>query len=332
MNTNGELAEMVRHWPITEVVAWTTLHPKGTVWLVTTAPGATFVLKQMTREGPGHSQTQQLVSAYHVLLHLERCGVPVAVPLLSTQGQPYVAHEGQLYTLAPSLAPRPVASRETQDPAEQNGQEYAQIGAAIGALHRALATYPQEIRSWRMRLPQRILEQAVPIVATYLGEEERARFVHQVAALTPGMERVFAGLPEQHIHGDCHMGNIILGDTGVAGFIDLDHLPVGPRVYDLGYVLADMIKWRITDAAETARWLALAPRLIAGYEQESPLSAQEKESLWSVLLVVQLLFAEHYATAHDAEGVQLNLAAFAWFVAHGEEIGSRLRGSKGRTS
>lgn len=332
MNTAEDLAEITRSWPIDEGVTWTTLHHKGTVWRVTTAADAEFILKKITIAGPGGTQAQRLASEYGVLLHLERCGVPVAVPLLSSQGEPYVAHEGQLYTLAPSLAPRPVASRETQDPAEQNGQEYAQIGAAIGALHRALATYPQEIRSWRMRLPQRILEQAVPIVATYLGEEERARFVHQVAALTPGMERVFAGLPEQHIHGDCHMGNIILGDTGVAGFIDLDHLPVGPRVYDLGYVLADMIKWRITDAAETARWLALAPRLIAGYEQESPLSAQEKESLWSVLLVVQLLFAEHYATAHDAEGVQLNLAAFAWFVAHGEEIGGRLRGSKGRTS
>ena len=90
------------------------------------------------------------------------------------------------------------------------------------------------IHSWRMRLPQRILGQSVPLIAESLGAEERGRFRDQMAALTPGLKRAFAGLPEQHIHGDSHMGNILLGDAGVVGVIDLDLLPVGPRIYDLG--------------------------------------------------------------------------------------------------
>jgi Ser/Thr protein kinase RdoA (MazF antagonist) len=178
-----------------------------------------------------------------------------------------------------------------------------------------------------MQLPQRILGQAVPVIAEHLAGEDRAQFVQQVAALTPEMEHAFAGLPEQHIHGDCHMGNVILGDAGVVGIIDLDHLPVGPRVYDLGYVLADMVKWRIAALHETERWLALAPRLIAGYEQVNPLSEQEKESLWYVLLAVQLLFAEFYASTQDDAGVRLNVAAFTWFADHRDEICQRFMGT-----
>lgn len=330
MSTGGDPAEMAHHWPIGRVVRCTTLHQKGTVWLFTTAAGETFVLKKITFAGPGGTRAQRLTSEYHVLLHLESQGVPVAVPLLSVHGLPYVEHDGRLYTLSPSLVPPSAAPRQTQDAAERSGWDYAAIGASIGALHRALASYPHEIRSWRIRLPDRVLKQAVPVIAAYLGEE-RDRFIEQVAALTPGLERVFAGLPEQHIHGDCHMGNILLGDTGVVGFIDLDHLPVGPRVYDLGYVLADMVKWRIADAEEVERWLALAPHLIAGYEQGNSLSKREKESLWYVLLAVQLLFAEHFVTAQDAAGVRLNLGAFAWFAEHGPEIGSRLLGYEDHT-
>ncbi len=45
MNSSVDLAEMVHHWSTDEVVTWTPLHDKDTVWLVTTAAGAEFVLK-----------------------------------------------------------------------------------------------------------------------------------------------------------------------------------------------------------------------------------------------------------------------------------------------
>ncbi len=81
----------------------------------------------------------------------------------------------------------------------------------------------------------------------------------------------------------------------------------------------------------TARWLALAPSLIAGYARESPLSTQERASLWSVLLVVQLLFAECYVSAQHEAGVRLNLAAFAWFADHGDEMGRHFLGTPNPT-
>lgn len=66
----------------------------------------------------------------------------------------------------------------------------------------------------------------------------------------------FAGLPVQPIHGDCHGSNVLLCNGEVSGFIELDHLPTGPRLYDLAYDLADRLKWWIEDAAQCACWLA----------------------------------------------------------------------------
>jgi hypothetical protein len=46
-----------------------------------------------------------------------------------------------------------------------------------------------------------------------------------------------------------------------------------------------------------------------------------------VLLAVQLLFAEFYASAQDDAGVRLNVAAFTWFADHRDEICQRFMGT-----
>jgi Ser/Thr protein kinase RdoA (MazF antagonist) len=63
---------------------------------------------------------------------------------------------------------------------------------------------------------------------------------HQASVVrTVGLERgasiaaTLRGLPEQLIHRDCHPGNVLVDGTRVIGFIDCDHLCIGPRLFDV---------------------------------------------------------------------------------------------------
>ena len=56
------------------------------------------------------------------------------------------------------------------------------------------------------------------------------------ALVDPSRDRLWSALtdlPTQLIHGDCNVGNVLVYDGEVSGYLDLDHLPRGPRVRDL---------------------------------------------------------------------------------------------------
>jgi Ser/Thr protein kinase RdoA (MazF antagonist) len=111
----------------------------------------------------------------------------------------------------------------------------------------------------------------------------------------------------------------------VTGFVDLDLLPLGPRVYDLAYLLADRLKWRFDDPEHVARWLAGLPHLLAGYERENTLSAREREAIWYGMLATQVLFVEEFAREGDGANVTRNLEACFWIHRHRDEIERHVR-------
>lgn len=284
------------------------LHHKGTVRAVSAQDGSRYVLKEVVKEIGDVPRARRLVSEARVLRHLQVSGVPVAVPLLTD--------DGCLFTLSPLL---PTGSDLPDTSPEHLGPHYGRVGSAIARLHRALATYPHPIPSWRMDLQRRLYEESLPRLAP-------DRLGSLGAALEPlrgEFIAAFAGLPVQPIHGDCHGSNVLLCAGEVSGFIDLDHLPTGPRHYDLAYYLADRLKWWIEDEAQCAHWLACFDRLLVGYGQEQPLSPGERAALWFGLLTVQTLMVEWFAEHGDAANLACNLAAFHWLVQHRSAIAWR---------
>lgn len=308
------LAVVLRYWQRRTGAAtrWEPLHHKGTVLLVSMESGAAFVLKCLKEA----ASAEQVDSERRVLTHLQAAGVPVAVPLLTDDGRAFVEHQGRLYTLAPALLNEDHNSYDTP-------RTYRNLGAAIGRLHKALATYPYEIQSWHMKLPQRTSTAAARINAR-LGEPEVSTLNEALDGLWGGISAVLTGLPEQYIHGDCHGGNVVVNGETVMGFIDLDHLPLGPRVYDIGYFLADMAKNRAPNPAAAGLWLATFNQVVAGYHEENDLSAREREAIWYVMLVTQLLFTEYFLEHQNERLVRFNLDAFYWILRHRKEITRRI--------
>jgi Ser/Thr protein kinase RdoA (MazF antagonist) len=237
------------------------------VWAVRAEDGRRYVVKTVGPWRPG----PPVADEYRVLVHLGAAGIPVAVPVVSDDGRVAVDHGDVEYVLLPWVDGNPGG--------HEMGAACERVGAAIGLLHRALARQPWPVRSYRQdmvvafqeslrRLPADVRKQTVGPLAS--------RALETLAGLTK--------LPEQRLHGDCGAGNVLVRGGDVAGFIDLDHLPLGPRIYDLGYYLAHR--------ARSQGFLAVVSRYVAGYQQAEPLLPQELAALPAATLAVQLGITE----------------------------------------
>jgi Ser/Thr protein kinase RdoA (MazF antagonist) len=317
MISQRELDEIVQHWGRTTgaIRHFKTVDNNARVFVVATEQGQEFVLKQAGRV----DRIAQLASHARVLQHLDAARVPVALPLISDQQQLFVPYGDALYTLSSMLA------RERDEAAVwPSAPLYSNIGRAIGRLHRALADYPDEIVSWQMKFARRALDEARPLVQAHLNAHRRAHFEDVLEQIESEMRSTLAGLPEQYIHGDCHGGNVLLYHGDVSGFIDLDHLPRGPRIYDVSYFLADRVKAHFDAPDALALWLQHFAQLIRGYESVQPMTAAEKRAIWYGMLAVQLLFAQWFFTQGAEAAAERNLAVFEWIYEQRDTIEGQL--------
>ena len=186
-----------------------------------------YVMRAFGPWRPGAS----LADEYRVLLHLQSAGVAVAVPVVTADAALCVKDGDSSYVLAPRL---PLMATETPNCCRRPAT-CVRIGSAIGRLHAALAEYPSSVKSYEHDLLDHAFGQSYP----QLPKDFRAHSVdpHRDVAVAR-----LSGLPVQLIHGDCDAGNILLSNGHVSGFIDLDHLPTGQRIYDLGYYLVHRVR------------------------------------------------------------------------------------------
>ena len=287
-----------------------------TTFTVTTECGERFILKNIA----GSPNAERIGTEYDLLRHLHAFRVPVAVPVLPDSGQLCVEDRERLYVLYPLLP-----ADHTVPPTDVE-RVYANIGAAVARLHSALAVYPGQVDSWTMNLRHTVFDEAIPRIQRALPGQDADAFQRVVALLQDEMEAALEGLPAQIIHGDCHGGNYLLYRGDVSGFVDLDHLPTAPRVYDIGYLLADMAKAQFFDIHAHRGWLGTFHHVILGYQQENSLSRREKDALWFVMLATQVLFVDWFFQHQKDELARKNLEAFYWIYGQRDEITHRIAG------
>lgn len=321
MISQRELDEILQHWRQTTgaIRQCSAGDNNARVFVVTTERGHEYVLKQ----AGSADRAAQLASHTRVLKHLHAAQVPVALPVMSDHQQPFVQYGDALYTLSPML----VQDRE-EAAVWPSAPLYSNIGRAIGRMHRALASYPEEIESWQMQFARRTMDEALPVVQAYLDAHGKKHLESVLSQIEPELRAALAGLPEQYIHGDCHGGNVLLHNGEVSGFVDLDHLPRGPRVYDVSYFLVDRVKAHVDEPGALALWLQHFDQLIAGYETVQPLNSQEKRAIWFGMLAIQFLFAEWFFTQGAEAAAEKNLAVLYWVYECRDAIDGRLSTGK----
>lgn len=283
------------------------------VWEITAAGGAQYVLK---RTG---SAVSAVVDEARILSHLSRHGIPVAVPIPADDGRILTRTDDGTFTLAPKL---PVRQSDPVDDA----LEHFQIGVTMARMHAALADCPYGSESPVIGPPGldagvwRVLENGLPA----------ATFAELAGRIRPWQSRIAAALDDPHphrVHGDMHGGNILIADDHtVAGIVDVDKLPVAPRIYDLGYNLMFSIEWAFQHDEPSSTiekdMTVKARELVCGYQSVSALTGREIDALPAMALLTAIRLI-HWFLSTEGSVRDTWLDTARWITDHAETLCSR---------
>lgn len=313
----ARLAEVLAHWDIPPASLVEPIHDEHLVFKVTAA-GSTLVLKDIS-DAP---DLLRLEFTARVLEHVAQAGLRVPAPLRTRSAELALPFQGRFYMLAAFIE----SGAYPQEP-ELQAELFAHTGQAIARLHRALASYPEaELReqTWREDIAGRAAGWIAALSAGLPAPD--AAIVRRVGrARGEALADALRELPEQLIHRDCHPGNILVDGTRVVGFIDCDHLCVGPRIFDLAYYAVHHLKWVTDDPLATQRWLANLPHLLRGYQSLQPLTGAEVAALPYAMLAYHLLLADWFLGLPMLEPIGLEVQALDWIDRHFDSLVGVLR-------
>lgn len=242
------------------------------LWPVDTSHGGRYYLKRL-----GPWRNLPILNEYRMLAHLLQEGVRVPLFLLTDSGAITGGAEEDSFVLIRALA------NESLTPLKVVASE-DKVGRATAHLHEAMAAYPQKLDSYKedvagnltgdLRLPE-------GLARAFSAERDRA-----IARITV--------LPLQTVHGDFTPDNVLrLASGDVTGFIDFDHLPQAPRIWDIAKYLSRRIRFRWTrDTPELDR-TACIEGFVSGYSSVSQLQHIELEALPSAILAYNVMEATY---------------------------------------
>jgi Ser/Thr protein kinase RdoA (MazF antagonist) len=276
------------------------------VWRVDAEDGRQFVLKYLPETAPGVEPVEQ----FRVLCHLQSAGVPVVLPIITDSGSIRMPAGERSYALMP-LVP---SDRSNHELGTEASATACAIGTAIGQMDKALADCPWQVHSY--------IDDPAPEILGKVFPKLPAEITRPVSPFVDQLWAAVSKLPTQRTVGDCNTGNVLVHDSRVSAFIDLDHLPMGPRVWDLSDYLVSRLRMHLSqpDSAErdTAAMLAVLGRYVAGYHQTYPLTQRELTAVVPLILVIDIGLAgwRLHGWVPDPEGYQQCVRSISWITAN----------------
>ena len=147
------------------------------------------------------------------------------------------------------------------------------LGRALGRLHAVGATarfaHRPSLSVERLGWSSRDALLSSPVVEGVIDEALIDRYAEVSATLLEKIESAlesFGPWSAIRLHGDCHLGNILWGETGPV-FVDLDDCMMGPRIQDLWMLLSG------SSDEQEGQWQAL----IRGYRQFHHIDESERD-------------------------------------------------------
>jgi Ser/Thr protein kinase RdoA (MazF antagonist) len=187
---------------------------------------------------------------------------------------------------------------------------YLWLFGALGRLHQALAapdlTVPRPLIA--TYAPPGTLQRWLGITTSAVAGEAEARdLVQRICELHRRLRKRWvpaARLPRHLVHGDARLGNICRSPEDDTVFFDFGFLANRPRIHDLAYTTAFMLRAlnRHNDPADC--WRQLVPLVIEAYESTAmaPLTAMEREALAVYTAAIPLYFLALAGLNNDPVG------------------------------
>lgn len=134
--------------------------------------------------------------------------------------------------------------------------------------------------------------------------------------------KLYDKLPQQMIHRDIHLGNIILSRDHW-GFIDFELSEKNIRIYDLCYAATAILPESFDyEAQEKLRkWLEIYQNLVCGYDSVIKLTNEERQAIPYVILANQLVCVAWFSEQEKyADIFETNKGMTLWLLGMMDEL------------
>ncbi|MCR8849549.1 phosphotransferase [Rossellomorea sp. SC111] len=266
------LQDIMRQWGMEPASMETLLlHPNVTK---VKAEGKTFYLKRREYSSIENRMEELYLTSYLINNHLK-----VETPILTSSHLPYVKEGEQLYSFYEALEGMPLK--------EFSIDSLTKAGTNLSTLHLILKEYQchNEVKGWE-------IERHVREWVNELNSESIGRRGQVILSKMRGWGTSFECLPHQIVHSDYNPGNILMQGGEVSGIIDFERILTAPRITDIGYFLAGMLK-RIP-AEKKDHSIKGIRFFIQGYGKHEPLTAGERRMLPAIVILFLLQHAFFY--------------------------------------
>lgn len=258
------------------------------LWLIHAMDGTNYYLKKY-----GPWRNLPLADEYRLLRYLDSRGIRVGKLMPTDSATLFAGDPDESFVLIPQLKSSPMSAADVLISEEA-------IGRAVAKLHVALSNYPGPIDSYTEDIRGALASELM--LPLSLAQSFAPRRAEVISTSTD--------LPTQLIHGDLTPGNIIMQGIGdVSGFIDFDHLPMGPRIWDIAKYLSRRLRmnWRRDDPSATyGRTDHIAP-FLRGYQSDSPLSVEELAALPALIAAGNVIETSYFMEISSGELVRRKL-------------------------
>lgn len=242
------------------------------LWQVQSVYGERYYLKRL-----GPWRNLPVLSEYRMLVHLLEEGVRVPAFLLTDDGAVTAGPIDDSFVLMRAL-------QHVHLPANEIPHHESEIGVATAHLHQAMSRYSQPLGSYtedikggitgELRLPDDLLQRFDAVRYEILD--------------------LLSKLPLQIVHGDFTPGNVLhLAHGRGVGFIDFDHLPNAPRIWDVAKYLSRRLRFHWCQGASPTIRTDCVEAFVAGYIKVTKLDQTEIEALPGAMLAYNVLEASY---------------------------------------
>ena len=312
-----EIYEIIKNWGLTERCTIDRIDRIAgkPMFIVNKTETEKYMLKNTEDEDRLHVEED-------MLLYLRREGVLVFPPIRTKENKLVVKSGGLSYCLYKYIA----GEHLEYDSPEKLDFAAKSFGSILGNLHKALEGYNNDSSAIKdMNLQLSVFGWALPKIEKEMQDKD---LCDKIMKRKEKLRESFERNKKQFIHRDTHGDNLLFRNGKFIGILDFEICMVGYRIFDMGYMLTSMLVGDFYDELFRVNWLHALPILVESYNTVNPLTSDEREDIYTILLSNQLIVTAYYLGNENKKTAQKNLDMCKWFLENEEEIKSRIKGEK----
>ena len=251
-------------------------------------PSAAAVVR---RYGRLHVSRAALAFEHAVAEHLAARIAEVAAPLRDGDGQTLLLDDGAYVAALPWIdGMTGLRDAATAAGAARALARFHVAGRDIHVAGGMRTTRFLGIVPWLVARFKRFAAAGSPVARALPWDDLIVALAASIARVAPRAAR----LPNAIVHGDPNPGNVVVRDGTVRALIDFDFVHESERVYDVGALLDEFAR----DGDDAALSLERIGGLVAAYDAEAPLTADERDLLPDAMLRHAATLVWYVVTRH----------------------------------